>query len=142
MVSFTCQNCQDVIVKKKVNAHCTRCPGAWVFTCILCLKDFEGFEFEKHTSCISEEEKYAGIHAGKKKMNKSQENFDGDYRKLAFQILNQHPKKVLSWKDLQRAMTEKIGKEDSETANRCLASLEERWLSDTTPLVSLPQKNK
>lgn len=31
-----------------------------MFTCIDCKKDFKGFEYEQHNSCISEQEKYMG----------------------------------------------------------------------------------
>lgn len=36
------------------------CPNAWVFTCIDCGKEFEGFEFQNHNECKTEAEKYQG----------------------------------------------------------------------------------
>eukprot|EP01053_Blabericola_migrator_P011322 Blabericola_migrator_1__11321@NODE_668_length_6963_cov_352_794519_g487_i0_p3_GENE_NODE_668_length_6963_cov_352_794519_g487_i0NODE_668_length_6963_cov_352_794519_g487_i0_p3_ORF_typecomplete_len194_score37_96zfLYAR/PF08790_11/5_1e03zfLYAR/PF08790_11/6_4e12Astro_capsid_p/PF12226_8/6AspBHydro_N/PF05279_11/10_NODE_668_length_6963_cov_352_794519_g487_i043784959 len=69
MVSFICGNCQDTVKKAAVNRHCeTRCPNANVFTCIDCLTSFEGWDFEQHTSCISEREKY-----GPKKVSQEKE---------------------------------------------------------------------
>eukprot|EP00922_Rhytidocystis_sp_ex-Travisia-forbesii_P032175 GHVS01047869.1.p1 GENE.GHVS01047869.1~~GHVS01047869.1.p1 ORF type:complete len:229 (+),score=24.68 GHVS01047869.1:164-850(+) len=69
MVSFTCCICQDVVKKNQIDKHCARsqCSSAWHFTCIDCNKTFEGYEYQSHTSCISEEDKYYGKFATKKK---------------------------------------------------------------------------
>jgi len=60
MVSFICGVCASTLKKNQVNRHCESCRGAWVFTCVDCGKDFEGFGFDAHTSCITEAEKYHG----------------------------------------------------------------------------------
>ncbi len=61
MVYFTCDVCGESIKKKQIAKHCqTTCPNAWYFTCIDCNKVFEGFEYDKHTSCMTETERYAG----------------------------------------------------------------------------------
>ena len=57
MVSFSCEVCNDTIIKKKLDLHTQRCYGAY-FTCIDCSTTFEGTEYRKHTSCITEDEKY------------------------------------------------------------------------------------
>lgn len=57
MVSFSCEVCNDTIIKKKLDQHTQRCYGAY-FTCIDCSTTFEGTEYRKHTSCITEDEKY------------------------------------------------------------------------------------
>eukprot|EP00922_Rhytidocystis_sp_ex-Travisia-forbesii_P004478 GHVS01006553.1.p1 GENE.GHVS01006553.1~~GHVS01006553.1.p1 ORF type:complete len:225 (+),score=17.32 GHVS01006553.1:63-737(+) len=69
MVSFTCGVCQDVVTKNQVDKHCSRpqCTSAWHFTCIDCNKTFEGYDYQSHTSCISEEDKYYGKFAKRKK---------------------------------------------------------------------------
>ncbi|KAK9367195.1 hypothetical protein V1509DRAFT_627257 [Lipomyces kononenkoae] len=57
MVSFSCEVCNDTIVKKKLMQHKGSCSGAY-FTCLDCQTTFQGLDFQKHTSCISEAEKY------------------------------------------------------------------------------------
>ncbi|KAK9464381.1 hypothetical protein V1512DRAFT_268407 [Lipomyces arxii] len=57
MVSFSCEVCNDTIVKKKLMQHRSMCHGAY-FTCLDCQTTFQGLEFQNHTSCISEAEKY------------------------------------------------------------------------------------
>ncbi|KAK9324826.1 hypothetical protein V1517DRAFT_344073 [Lipomyces orientalis] len=57
MVSFSCEVCNDTVVKKKLMQHRGTCHGAH-FTCLDCQTTFQGLDFQKHTSCISEAEKY------------------------------------------------------------------------------------
>ncbi|PRT54615.1 hypothetical protein B9G98_02235 [Wickerhamiella sorbophila] len=59
MVSFSCEVCNDTVIKKKLMGHFNRCPQAY-FTCIDCNTTFEGTEFQKHTQCITEDQKYQG----------------------------------------------------------------------------------
>ncbi|KAI5866980.1 hypothetical protein GGS23DRAFT_552990 [Durotheca rogersii] len=59
MVSFSCEICDDVLTKKKLDPHRNRCRGA-TFTCIDCMVHFPGTEYRAHTSCITEEQKYQG----------------------------------------------------------------------------------
>eukprot|EP00922_Rhytidocystis_sp_ex-Travisia-forbesii_P000056 GHVS01000096.1.p1 GENE.GHVS01000096.1~~GHVS01000096.1.p1 ORF type:complete len:226 (-),score=10.81 GHVS01000096.1:182-859(-) len=68
MVSFTCGVCQDVVKKNQIDKHCSRaqCASAWHFTCIDCNKTFEGYDYQSHNSCISEEDKYYGKFAKRK----------------------------------------------------------------------------
>mmetsp|Transcript_2949 Transcript_2949/g.3487 ORF Transcript_2949/g.3487 Transcript_2949/m.3487 type:complete len:152 (+) Transcript_2949:829-1284(+) len=76
MVSFSCEVCNDTVLKKKLDQHKQRCGGAY-YTCIDCSVTFNGTEYRQHTSCISEAEKYEkGLYKGKKKQqvqNKPQE---------------------------------------------------------------------
>ena len=69
------ENCGESFKKQKVRQHITSgpCRGASV-TCIDCLKVFHGFEFESHTSCVSEAERYQGklYHPPKKDQPKPQ----------------------------------------------------------------------
>jgi hypothetical protein len=61
MVFFICETCQETLRKKQIERHCqSACRGAWVFTCIDCNKGFEGYEYEAHTECITESQKYHG----------------------------------------------------------------------------------
>ncbi|CAG8554241.1 8460_t:CDS:2, partial [Cetraspora pellucida] len=57
MVSFSCDQCADVIKKPKLDQHRIKCPVT-TFTCIDCSKTFVGTSYKSHTSCISEAEKY------------------------------------------------------------------------------------
>lgn len=57
MVSFSCEVCNDTVIKKKLDMHSQRCHGAY-FTCIDCSTTFSGTEYRGHTQCISEAEKY------------------------------------------------------------------------------------
>lgn len=67
MVSFSCEVCNDTVIKKKLDQHAQRCRGAY-FTCIDCTTTFQGTDYRKHTSCISEAEKYEkGLYKGKNK---------------------------------------------------------------------------
>lgn len=59
MVSFSCEVCNDTLVKKKLMGHFNRCPQAY-FTCIDCNTTFQGMDFQKHTQCITEDQKYQG----------------------------------------------------------------------------------
>lgn len=61
MVYFTCDVCGESVKKKQIEKHCqTKCRNAWNFTCMDCNKVFSGYDYEKHTSCVSETERYAG----------------------------------------------------------------------------------
>ncbi|KAL1924310.1 uncharacterized protein VTP21DRAFT_7345 [Calcarisporiella thermophila] len=69
MVSFSCDACQDVIKKPKLDQHRNRCHAT--FTCIDCNTTFQGTEYRTHTQCISEAEKYEkSLYKGNKKGNK------------------------------------------------------------------------
>lgn len=57
MVSFSCEVCNDTVIKKKLDQHTGRCYGAY-FSCIDCSTTFSGTDYRNHTSCISEAEKY------------------------------------------------------------------------------------
>lgn len=73
MVSFSCEVCNDTVVKKKLGQHQQRCRGAY-FTCIDCSTTFQNNDHDKHTSCISEAEKYEkGLYKGKKQKPKQPE---------------------------------------------------------------------
>lgn len=67
MVSFSCEVCNDTVIKKKLDQHTQRCRGAY-FTCIDCSTTFGGTDYRTHTLCISEAEKYEkALYKGKKK---------------------------------------------------------------------------
>lgn len=73
MVSFSCEVCNDTVVKKKLQQHQRSCSGAY-FTCIDCSTTFYGNDHQKHTSCISEAEKYEkSLYKGKKGKNQQQQ---------------------------------------------------------------------
>ncbi|KAF2644232.1 hypothetical protein P280DRAFT_477629 [Massarina eburnea CBS 473.64] len=67
MVSFSCENCGDVLTKKKLDGHRNQCYGA-SYTCLDCMVHFEGASYRSHTACITEDQKYQGkLYKEKKK---------------------------------------------------------------------------
>lgn len=60
MVVFTCHGCNETLKKAQVEKHRFRCRRAHSLCCVDCLKDFHGDEFQAHTKCISEDQKYGG----------------------------------------------------------------------------------
>ncbi|KAH3785632.1 cell growth-regulating nucleolar protein-like [Dreissena polymorpha] len=61
MVVFNCNACGEALKKNQVEKHyMTKCRSCNVLSCIDCGKDFWGNDYEQHTKCISEEEKYSG----------------------------------------------------------------------------------
>jgi cell growth-regulating nucleolar protein len=70
-------SCNESLKKNKVAQHWQRCRNDTV-TCIDCGVVFPGEEFEKHTSCVSEEEKYQGkLFKGKKTLPQANGNGNG-----------------------------------------------------------------
>eukprot|EP00179_Madagascaria_erythrocladioides_P029819 CAMPEP_0198354596 /NCGR_PEP_ID=MMETSP1450-20131203/115922_1 /TAXON_ID=753684 ORGANISM="Madagascaria erythrocladiodes, Strain CCMP3234" /NCGR_SAMPLE_ID=MMETSP1450 /ASSEMBLY_ACC=CAM_ASM_001115 /LENGTH=75 /DNA_ID=CAMNT_0044060887 /DNA_START=7 /DNA_END=231 /DNA_ORIENTATION=+ len=65
MPSFVCDGCQDTCTKGKIAAHRRRCGDAHVMSCADCNETFYGDEVIKHTSCVTEKEKYAGKYLAK-----------------------------------------------------------------------------
>lgn len=67
MVTFNCEVCNATVPKKNTEKHYSRCPDAY-YTCIDCSKTFDdGYSYQKHTQCISEDEKYQkALYKGKK----------------------------------------------------------------------------
>mgnify|MGYP001160450176 FL=1 len=68
MVTFNCEVCNATVPKKNTEKHYSRCPEAY-YTCIDCSKTFDdGYSYQKHTQCITEDEKYQkALYQGKKK---------------------------------------------------------------------------
>lgn len=60
MVFFICDACQETLKKNAVDKHSQRCQQCWYLSCVDCGKVFEGEAYKKHTSCISEDQKYQG----------------------------------------------------------------------------------
>ncbi|KAH7170716.1 hypothetical protein EDB81DRAFT_177071 [Dactylonectria macrodidyma] len=74
MVSFSCEECGDVLTKKKLDPHRNRCRGA-TFTCIDCMVHFPGVQYRSHTACITEDQKYQGaLYKDKSKKPSNQNN--------------------------------------------------------------------
>ncbi|KAI5741770.1 hypothetical protein M8J76_016883 [Diaphorina citri] len=77
MVTFTCNNCGDSVKKNRVEKHssfeCRRKSGGPNVCCIDCLKDFRQ-DYEAHTSCQTEDERYSakGTFVAKEAKNKQQ----------------------------------------------------------------------
>lgn len=72
MVYFECQKCNETVKKPKLAKHLQVCQS-WFVSCIDCSKVFAWDEWEAHTSCMSEAQKYQGnLYQSKEKENKGQ----------------------------------------------------------------------
>jgi cell growth-regulating nucleolar protein len=75
MVYFTCNHCGESLKKPVVDKHYnTKCRNNQIsVTCVDCHKDFYSREFDVHTSCITEAERYSGKgYVPKASLNKGQ----------------------------------------------------------------------
>lgn len=71
MVTFSCEVCNESMLKKKADQHTSRCYGAY-FTCIDCSTTFNGTDYRQHTQCITEDQKYQGaLYRPKKKQDQA-----------------------------------------------------------------------
>lgn len=59
MVGFSCDHCQDVFTRAKIDRHFERCR-TYSVSCIGCGAVFNSRTVKGHTSCIMEAEKYEG----------------------------------------------------------------------------------
>lgn len=90
MVFFTCNNCGESVKKPAVAKHyMQKCRGAEKnVSCMDCQKDFRGEEYDAHTRCISEEEKYSGKdYVPKENKNAGQKKQDS-WMEIVRSILN------------------------------------------------------
>ncbi|VVT57640.1 uncharacterized protein SAPINGB_P005796 [Magnusiomyces paraingens] len=72
MVSFSCEVCNETLIKKKVRNH--YCRNA-AFTCLDCNKTFYGNDYNAHNQCISEAQKYEkSLYNPKKKNGRQNQN--------------------------------------------------------------------
>ena len=63
--------CQETLKRNAVDKHCLRCRNCWDLCCVDCNKIFQGEDFRKHVTCISEAERYQGaLYRPKKGHNK------------------------------------------------------------------------
>ncbi|XP_055604432.1 cell growth-regulating nucleolar protein, partial [Uranotaenia lowii] len=60
MVFFTCNHCGESLKKQAVEKHGWKCQRQINVSCMDCQKDFLGKDYDAHTSCITEAEKYSG----------------------------------------------------------------------------------
>lgn len=70
MVYFVCEGCNETLKKNQVDKHASRCRSCHAVTCVDCSVTFYGQDFEGHTVCISEAEKYEGALYKAKKVTK------------------------------------------------------------------------
>ena len=60
MVYFTCDACGEQLKKPNVEKHYQqKCRNCYKLTCIDCLKDFFGDEYQEHNACMSEAQRYS-----------------------------------------------------------------------------------
>ncbi|VDP13239.1 unnamed protein product [Soboliphyme baturini] len=58
MVFFTCNGCGESVKKASVEKHKIICRRSYTISCMDCGKDFNGQEYQAHTKCVSEAQKY------------------------------------------------------------------------------------
>merc|ERR1719470_761795 len=58
MVFFCCNGCGETLKKQKVEQHPASCRST--VSCIDCNMNFVGYEYKKHTQCVSEAQRYQG----------------------------------------------------------------------------------
>jgi len=58
MVFFSCDGCGEMLKKSRVDAHAMRCNRCQSVSCVDCSVPFWGDDYKKHTSCITEAERY------------------------------------------------------------------------------------
>mmetsp|Transcript_74988 Transcript_74988/g.208486 ORF Transcript_74988/g.208486 Transcript_74988/m.208486 type:complete len:240 (+) Transcript_74988:82-801(+) len=94
MVYFECQKCNETVKKPKLAKHLMTCGSGYV-SCIDCSKVFAWDEWEAHTSCVSEAQKYQGnLFQAKESMNKGQKKQDAWLENVKAKI--EDPKSVIS----------------------------------------------
>ncbi|GJQ12598.1 hypothetical protein GpartN1_g4389.t1 [Galdieria partita] len=74
MVSFCCDQCQEVVKKPKIEKHFFTCRTHSV-SCVDCGKTFDRASVSSHISCITEKEKYEKQQVSKEL---SQQRLEGD----------------------------------------------------------------
>ena len=104
MVTFNCEVCNATVPKKQTEKHYYRCPNAY-YTCIDCNTTFDdGYSYQQHTVCITEDEKYQGkLFKGKNKKN-------GD--------ANQNKQPVTKTKEEPKKTKEESGKTKEESSKK------------------------
>uniref|UniRef100_A0A182MD26 Uncharacterized protein n=1 Tax=Anopheles culicifacies TaxID=139723 RepID=A0A182MD26_9DIPT len=93
MVFFTCNHCGESLKKQVVANHAWHCKRDINVSCMDCMKDFIGQEYDKHTVCISEAEKYSakGFVPKVNKGVQKQESWISKVRTIAEQNKNLSP---------------------------------------------------
>ncbi|KAJ3324771.1 hypothetical protein HDV06_006029 [Boothiomyces sp. JEL0866] len=128
--------CQETIKKPKLDQHYNRCGST--FSCIDCSTSFQGLDYKKHNSCISEAEKYQGaLYKGKKesKSDKKQENVAKPIKSES--LIDQIKKKTgqeISESEPVKEKSKKRKSEKSESPEK-KAKVEENPVSDDSEVV-------
>ncbi|KRT78534.1 hypothetical protein AMK59_8347, partial [Oryctes borbonicus] len=61
MVVFTCNHCGESLQKPRVEKHYSfNCRREKFLTCVDCFTDFRGDDYNVHTKCVTEEQRYSG----------------------------------------------------------------------------------
>jgi len=76
MVFFTCDGCGETLKKAKVDAHAAKCYQCHSVSCVDCSVSFFGDDYRKHTTCVTEAERYEKtLFRGRKKKTSPQEKW-------------------------------------------------------------------
>lgn len=115
MVTFNCEVCNGTVPKKQTEKHYYKCPNAY-YTCIDCNKTFDdGYSYQQHTVCITEDEKYQGkLFKGKNKKNGDTKK-NGDIKQNKEEIIKAEPEKGKSKEESKKSQS-KEGKDGKSTS--------------------------
>lgn len=107
MVSFSCSKCGDVVKKPKVVSHAGQC-GTGSYSCVDCMQVFDLNTIQKHTSCISEVQKYQGkwVPDFKKKISADSDS-DSEETKRKAHTMQRPSRPMLSFSDSDDSDDEK-----------------------------------
>ncbi|CAL9727966.1 hypothetical protein MOUN0_B04500 [Monosporozyma unispora] len=124
MVTFNCEVCNATVPKKGTEKHYYRCPNAY-YTCIDCSTTFDdGYSYQQHTECISEDEKYQkGLYKGKKKAKTNNNNNIEPPKKIEQTKKKMDPPKKV---EASKKKVEKRYFKDGESLYNCLKSIKNK----------------
>jgi len=98
MPVFVCEGCNETLKKAQVQKHALRCRQCHAVTCVDCSHTFYGDDFEAHTTCISEAEKYEGsLYKAKKSMKTNPQDAWMDLVTEAAQNASSAPPNIRSY---------------------------------------------
>lgn len=127
MVFFCCDGCGETLKKSQVDAHAYRCGSCASVSCVDCNVSFWGDDYRKHTSCLTEAERYEKtVYRGPKKGSDGEDTSERNHKKR-----KRNPQEI--WNDLIAAAASAAT--DVDPALR-------RTLEDLTRLDNVPRKEK
>uniref|UniRef100_A0A182Q8D3 Uncharacterized protein n=1 Tax=Anopheles farauti TaxID=69004 RepID=A0A182Q8D3_9DIPT len=162
MVFFICNYCGESMKKQVVDRHAFRCKRTLNVSCMDCQKDFTGNEYDAHTSCISEAEKYSGkdyvAKANVNKGAKKQQGWIATIRAITesktnlprgitnvFEVIQRNdniPRKAKGFMNFFRNSNKHINPKDVEAAWKLIEEEVAKEKQTTNPVQEKPQQKE